>query len=55
MFLIKKSENREFLNFLLFLKSHDFAGFSMENWVYLGTKFTNFDSKASFGKDIKFS
>jgi hypothetical protein len=52
MILIKKSENREFLNFL---KSHDFAGFLLENWVYLGAKFTNFDSKASFGKDIKFS
>jgi hypothetical protein len=54
MFLIKKSENREFLNFLVFLKSHDFAGFSMENWGYLGAKFTNFDSKARFGKDINF-
>ncbi len=26
----------------------------MENWVYLGAKFTDFDSKTSFGKDIKF-
>ncbi len=40
MFLIKKSENREF---------------GKKNWVYLGAKFTNFDSKDSFGKDIKFS
>jgi hypothetical protein len=54
MFLIKKSENREFLNFLVFLKSHDFAGFLLEKLGYLGAKFTNFDSKASFKEDIKF-
>ncbi len=33
MFLVKKSENIEFWNFLVFLKSRDFAGFSMENWL----------------------
>jgi hypothetical protein len=54
MFLVKKSENIEFWNFLIFLKSRDFAGFSMENWVYLGSRFTDFDF-SSFGKDIKFS
>jgi hypothetical protein len=55
MFLVKKSENIEFWNFLVFLKSRDFASFSVENCLYLGARFTNFDSKTSFGKNIKFS
>ncbi len=38
-----------------FLKSRDFAGFSIENWLYLGIKFTDFDSKTRFEKYIKFS
>jgi hypothetical protein len=26
----------------------------MENWLYLGAELTDFDSKTSFGKNIKF-
>ncbi len=26
----------------------------MENWLYLGIEFTDFDSKTRFGKDINF-
>ncbi len=55
MFLVKKSEYIEFWKFLVFRKSRDFAGFSMENCLYFGARFTDFDSKTSFGKDIKFS
>jgi hypothetical protein len=54
MFFVKNNENIVFLNFLVFLKSRDFAGFSMENWLYLSAKRTDFDSKTRFGKDIKF-
>jgi hypothetical protein len=55
MFLVKNSENIEFWNFLVFLKSRDFAGFLVENCLYLGARFTDFESETSFGKDIKFS
>jgi hypothetical protein len=40
--------------FSIFLKIDDFAGFSMENLPYLGAELNNFDSKASFGKYIRF-
>jgi hypothetical protein len=55
MFLSKKSENIEFWKFSDFLKSRDFAGFLMENWLHLGPNMTDFDSKTRFEKYIKFS
>ncbi len=51
---MKKSENFRIWNFSIFQKSGDFAGFPMENWLYLGAELTDFDSKTSFGKNIKF-
>ncbi len=55
MFLVNKSENIEILKFSVFLKSRDFAGFLMENWVYLGANMTDSNSKTSFIESIKFS
>jgi hypothetical protein len=54
MILVKKSENIEFCKFSVFLKNRDFTGFSMENWLYLGARLIDFDSKPRFGKNIKF-
>ncbi len=51
---MKKSENIEFLIFLIFPKSHDFAGFAMRKKRYLDKGLTYFDFKTRFGKDIKF-
>jgi hypothetical protein len=54
MFLVKKIKNSTFWIFSIFLKSRDFAGFLMENWLYLGIKFNDFTSKTRFRKYIKF-
>jgi hypothetical protein len=51
---MKKSKNFKFLIFSIFSKSCDFAGFAMKKWLYLGESMTDFDSKARFGKFIKF-
>ncbi len=50
---MKKSENIEFLNFLIFPKSIDFAGFAMRKLRYLDKGLTYFDFNTSFGKGIK--
>ncbi len=51
---MKESENIEFLIFLIFPKSHDFAGFAMRKKRYLDKGLIYFDFKTRFGKDIKF-
>ncbi len=41
-------------NFISFSKSWDFAGFAMENRLYLEAEMINFNSKTRFGEFIKF-
>jgi hypothetical protein len=51
---MKKSKNVQFSVFSFFSKICDFAGFAMENRLYLEAEMTDFKSKTRFGKFIKF-
>ncbi len=54
MFSVRNWRYFNFLNFSIFPRNDDFAGVESEKMRYLGIGLTDFESKTSFGKVIKF-